>query len=120
VTPTPSLGMCGACREADCECCDLLVWGGPCGCGCATPGPVRAPFLNQPVLIFLNKRYLPVPPRPRQRSHCQRGHPLSGANVYQENGSGRRRCWTCRRASWRTYQYRKAAAAAERVVGEVA
>jgi hypothetical protein len=118
MTATPPFSMCGACREIDCECCDLLVWGGPCDCGCFIPA-IRAPFHNRPVLIFLNKRYVPVPPRPKQRSHCKRGHKLSGNNVYQENASSPRRCWTCRRASWRKYQYRKAAAVAARV-GEVA
>lgn len=113
--------MCGACRESDCECCDLLVWGGPCGCGCFTPEPAfRAAFPDGPVLIFLNKRYQPVPPRPKQRSHCKRGHELSGANVYQENGGGPRRCWTCRRASWRNYQYRKAGALLDAIAPEIA
>lgn len=105
---TRPFSMCGACREADCECCDLLVWGGPCDCGCFRDPTIRAPFTNRPTLVYM--RYVPVPPQRKQRSHCRRGHKLSGANVYQENGSGRRRCWTCRRASWRHYQYRKALA----------
>lgn len=101
---TPPFGMCGACREADCECCDLLVWGGPCDCGCLAPDEaVRM------VLVLLSKPRMAAPPR-KQRSHCLRGHPLSGENVYQEAGSSRRRCWTCRRASWRRYQYRRGVA----------
>jgi hypothetical protein len=71
---------------------------------------LRPPFDHPPTLVFLNKRYMPVPPRPKQRSHCKRGHKLTGSNVYQENASSPRRCWTCRRASWRKYQYRKATA----------
>jgi len=93
--------MCGACRESDCECCDLLVWGGPCDCGClALDNTVRT------VLVLLNKPRLATPPR-KPRTHCQRGHELIGENVYQESASSRRRCWTCRRASWRKYQHRK-------------
>jgi hypothetical protein len=97
--------MCGACREADCECCDLLVWGGPCECGCYTADPaLRAPFTSTPIVVYM--RYVPGPPQRRQRRHCNRGHELSGSNVYIEDGSSTRRCWTCRRASWRRYQYR--------------
>lgn len=104
-------GLCGACREADCDCCDLLVWGGPCDCGC----PIGVPGRPEPIVIVLNRRYEPVRLRAKQRSHCQRGHKLSGNNVYTENGSSKRRCWKCRRASWRRYQYRK-----QRNQGEVA
>lgn len=100
MTAAPPLGMCGACREADCECCDLLVWGGPCDCGCVAAEPT-------PVLIFVP--YVPARPRRKERTHCLRGHELTRGNVYRDS-DGRRRCWKCRRASWRRYQYRKGVA----------
>jgi hypothetical protein len=94
-------GLCGACRESDCECCDLLVWGGPCDCGCPLPDPVvQVPLQVPALLIVLNQpqRYLPFRGR---RTHCQQGHRLHGKNIYMDSGT--RRCRICRQASWRNY-----------------
>lgn len=32
-----------------------------------------------------------------ETTHCKRGHPLSGENLYQRPGSGRRYCLACKR-----------------------
>lgn len=42
----------------------------------------------------------------RARTHCKRGHPLSGDNLYLNNG--RRTCRECLRASQAAYRQRKA------------
>lgn len=51
------------------------------------------------------------------KTHCKRGHPLSGDNLFVRR-DGRRRCRTCERASAKrqrnTDEYRAAHAAAER------
>jgi hypothetical protein len=44
-----------------------------------------------------------------RKTHCKRGHPLEGANLYIYNGM--RNCKACRRASVRASYYRKRAAA---------
>lgn len=33
----------------------------------------------------------------KKRTHCPRGHPLSGDNLYIARTTGSRSCWTCRR-----------------------
>lgn len=43
------------------------------------------------------------------RTHCPRGHPYSGDNLYILPGSGGRVCRTCQRASYRRYVERKRA-----------
>jgi hypothetical protein len=46
----------------------------------------------------------------RQKTHCARGHPLSGDNIRYVNGDPtRRRCRTCERIAARRYHARKMA-----------
>ncbi len=58
----------------------------------------------------------PRPPRPPRRikTQCAQGHPLSGSNVKivrNADGTSKRRCVTCERASHREYQRRQRAKA---------
>ena len=36
-----------------------------------------------------------------RKTHCYRGHPLVGSNLYINPSSGDRRCETCRRKHWK-------------------
>lgn len=38
-----------------------------------------------------------------RKTHCPKGHPYSGVNLYIEPGSGTRRCRTCRREARRSH-----------------
>lgn len=42
-----------------------------------------------------------------RRTHCKRGHPLVGANLYVDPKHGRRTCCRCRRITHRAYEQRK-------------
>lgn len=43
----------------------------------------------------------------RTQTHCARGHPFSGANVYTYETNGKRYCKTCKRESHRRYRVEK-------------
>lgn len=40
----------------------------------------------------------------REKTHCPKGHPYSGANLYIEPSTGRRRCQVCTKATRKKYR----------------
>lgn len=103
-------------RNCPCEACGADVWVTPyqerrsfgryCSRSCKDvagrgPKPGRPGPAPQAIAAAADAR--------RTRSHCKRGHPLSGENLYRGSG-GRRVCRTCQRSAVAAYKARLTAA----------
>ena len=83
------------------------------GKDCPTPGqncPHRRccnPYHLEPVTAQVNllRGQTGAGNKGRQKTHCKRGHPLAGDNLYT-SPTGVRTCRSCRRVSYRNYEHR--------------